>query len=495
MLTQLAHASTCELVNNQGMKPYDMAGKKLSVFWSQEYSGSDLVKEEIRKIEWAKDVNVALYDSGFEREFINVSDDARVDVKFDYRRNRKMTAHHGTSVATIINGDGAYGVTEKANYISLKNVKFAVSYDSEFTRYEESGVYPKVISNSYGWSKSERIKDVSHRADEMGILWFLAAGNDWPTDVSEVEDNSGSILIGSSSPSGLQSSFSQVSENVAILAPADDMQASLDGKGKHTHFGGTSGATPLVAGNAINIASLIPEINKDDYIKLLKNTALISFEKANNIEHGTGLFNGYKAYKVAEKIARICGYSKLDGDISCVRKELDNRLNYIFAAKDISLTNEEILSDDVECDMRKSELKTLRENALLTNHTKHWAALSQIYTSLGYDKNAEFFNNMAQKFEMSPSLLEELEKNGLLSISKERYFDSYTRYQYLFGYKYQIGLASLLTHDSNVSGYWTSSYLIRYGENLDQRVVEYLKASLKYAPEDVKEDIEAVIYQ
>jgi hypothetical protein len=495
ILSQLVHASSCELVNNQGIAPYEMGGKKLSVFWSQEYSGSDLVKEELKKIEWAKNVKVALYDSGFEREFINVADEVRVDQKFSTRRNRKMTGHHGTSVANIINGPGSYGVSEKADYLVLKNVRFTVAYKTEFGKYEESGVFPKVISNSYGWSNSEDVKEVSLRAAEKDILWFLAAGNDYPTNVAPVEDTSGSILIGSFAPSGLQSSFSQISENVAILAPADDMQASIDGKGKHTNFGGTSGATPLVAGNAINVASLIPELNKEDYIKLIKNTALISFEKANDLEFKTGLFNGYKAFKVAEKIAKLCGYQQSKNDIECVRRELDNKLNYIFAAKDVTLSNQEILSDEADCGLRKSQLRALRENALLTNHSKHWEALSEIYKSLGYDKNAEFFTNMAEKFEMSEALRERMEKNALLSISNERYFDSYTRYQEMFSYKYQMGLASLLTHDKNVSSYWTSSYLVRFGQKLDQRVVDYLKASLKYAPEEVKEYIEDVIYQ
>jgi len=492
--SQIVLSNECVLINNGDQQAYKFGQQKLSVFWSQQYSGSDLVKEEIRDISWAQEkVNISLFDGGFERDHINVSAEVTVDPKFSSRR--KLTGHHGTSVANIINGPGQYGVTERANYISLRNVRFASTIKSEFEKYSETGVYPEVISNSYGWSDNELIQHYSRVAEDEGVFWFLASGNDHPKDVAEVENDSGAILIGSYAPSGLQSSFSQISENVVVLSPADDMQASIDGKGEHTEFGGTSGATPLVAGHAINIISLLPELTKNEYIHLLKKTSLKSFEQVNMDPSMPGLFNGYKSFKVALKIASHCRAIENELDSECVSREILNEDNYIFGSDSNSVTYEQIMNSGFPCRDRKSAFKELRKRTLLTSGHTEWKTLKDVYLALGYEKNAEFAKNMEKGFTFNAELKQEMEKNALLSVGNQRYFDSYFRYDQLFGYKYQMGLASMLVFDTSVDAYWVSSFLIRFGKNLDQRVVEYLKSSLKYAREEVVADIEAIIYQ
>ena len=487
IVSQFSYAASCKLVDNQGLDPYEMGGKKLSVFWSQEYAGTDLVREEMKLIDSGNDVDFAIYDSGFEKEYINLKSEIDVDIKYSGRG--KLTGHHGTSVANIINGKAPYGVSDRVNYIALKNVKLTSTYRQEFKKYEKANSYPKIISNSYGWSKSQDIKDISLRADELGILWFLAAGNDYPMAIADVEDTSGTILIGSYAPSGLQSSFSQVSKNVAVLAPADDMQATIDGKGLHSEFGGTSGATPLVSGTAANIVSLLPMIDRTEFIKLLKISSLKSYEQAHNIENNPGLFNAYKAVHIARKISLICE------TLECIRVELDNEDNRIFEAIETDLSISEILSDESDCSKRKKALKNIRRNSLLLNSKSSWTKLKTVYEALGYSKNAEFYENMAEAFIPSKELKKRMEDNAIALLKQDRYFDSYMRYQESFGYKYQFAVASLLVNDTSLSGYWLSEYLMRFKDNLDQRVEDYLKASLKFASEDVKQDILSVIYR
>lgn len=487
-----SQASSCQLVADSGQAPLVLGKKKLSVFWSQEYSGSDLVKSEMAKIPWASDVKVALYDSGFEREFINVSDDIRVDKKNATRR--VMVGHHGTNVANIINGPSHYGSTDKADYMALRNVYFSRVYVEEFEKYQESGIYPRVISNSYGWSNSLEIQEQSFKARDNNVMWFLAAGNDYPTSISEVEDNSGAILVGSYAPSGLQSAFSQISDNVVILSPADDMQASIDGKGRHNHFGGTSGATPLVAANAINIISILPEIRIDQYTSLLKKTALPSFEQVNEDKNAPGLFNGYKAFRVAFKVATKCQNKLVSQDKQeCVELELNNDENYIFSSSQIN--TDSIYDESAGCEERKAHLMLLRKKTLLENRAEDWQKLAQFYTHYGFEKNAEFAHHMARGFQLDNTLRKELQDSAIAVLKEERFFDSYFRYQHYFDKKYQLSLASMLVHDPKLSPYWLSSFLVRYGENLDPTVVDYLNHSLKYAREDVVEYIYDVLYR
>ncbi|WP_372652219.1 S8/S53 family peptidase [Halobacteriovorax sp.] len=472
------HAIECRLVNNQGHQPISLSGKKLSVFWSQEYAGTDLVKEELDNIPWAKRVNVSVFDSGFEKEFINISQTTKVDSSFIIR-NRKMTAHHGTSVANIINGNNSYGVSNKVDYLGLRNVKYSAMYGSEFNRYEKIKKYPKIISNSYGWQNTERTRELSLMAKERGILWFLASGNDYPLEISEVENNSGALLVGSHAPSGLQSSFSQVSENVITLAGGDDYQASIDGKGEHTNFGGTSGATPLVAGSIVNIASLIPNITYEQTKKLIKKTNLPSFETNKNYTYSPGIFNAYKAYRVAKRIALACLYNIDSKDSDCVSKQLDNDENFDFRDQvQILPSKDDILNSELSCEQRQKEFKRLRKISLLLDSPQIWGELDSIYTKIGYTKNSEYYSNLKNRFRLSHTVISQMERGALSAINDERYFEAYFRYQDYFSDDYQVQLSKALVLDKKISKYWIVHFLTELKSPLLPSVRSYLERSL-----------------
>lgn len=489
-ISATTYASNCSLVENQGIEPNTILGKKLSVFWSQEYSGADLVKKDLSELNLEKKVLVTIFDSGFEEEFIKTSSRTVVDSAY-MRRSRRVTAHHGTSIANIINGDGLYGVSNNVEFLGLRNVKVSYTYKREFERYEKNGVYPKIISNSYGWSNTELIKNLSLKASDNGILWFLASGNDFPKPISEVENSSGAILIGSHSPSGLQSLTSQVSENVITLAGGDDYQASIDGKGSHTNFGGTSGATPIVAGSAANIASLLPSISKSQFIKLIKKTNLTSFEVNNRLDYAPGLFNAYKAFRVARNIALKCIGQN---ENSCVTSELDNPLNYTFdeliAASPLT---EDILNKERECSARKRDLESLRKNSLLIDSPILWERLESIYKVLGYHKNSEFYGNLKTRFELTRIQIMQMEIGALDSIKNEQFFSPYFRYQEFFSEGYQKDLVKMLIENNKFNKYWITHFLVDIKEYLTDEVISLLKDSRSGASLDLQNYINEVL--
>lgn len=490
-----SYAIECNLVNNQGIEPNTISGKKLSVFWSQEYAGTDLVKEELETIPWSQRVNVTIFDSGFEKEFINLSDTTQIDSSFIIR-NRKQIAHHGTSVANILNGKGPYGVSNKVDYLGLRNVKYAAMYGSEFKRYNTINKYPKVISNSYGWKNYEETRELSLLAKDKDILWFLASGNDFPLPISDIENNSGAILIGSHAPSGLQSSFSQISNNVITLAGGDDYQASIDGKGEHTNFGGTSGATPLVAGSIVNIASLIPNITYEQTIKLIKKTNLSSFESSNQLEYNPGIFNAYKAYRVAKSIALECLYNVDSKDSQCVSNELNNEKHFNFSDRiETAPLKRDILNEQLSCIHRKEKLNSLRKLSLLIDSPILWERLESIYMTLGYQKNSEFYKNLKTRFKITNFQIEEMERGALDSLKEERYFEAYFRYQDYFSEDYQTLLAESLVKDNNISKYWIVHFLTELKKPLSSSVRNYLEDALVGADSELTDYIQQILNQ
>jgi len=486
-------ATECRLVNNQGIKPNIISGKKLSVFWSQEYSGTDLVKEEIESVSWAKNVYVSVFDSGFEQEFIKISKNTKVDSSF-FTRNRKPIAHHGTSVANIINGKGLYDVSNKVEYLGLRNVKFSAVYGSEFKRYETIGIFPKIISNSYGWKDYEAISNLSISAKEKNILWFLASGNDYPLPISDIENYSGALLVGSHAPSGLQSSFSQISNNVITLAGGDDYQASIDGNGKHINFGGTSGATPLVAGSIVNIASLIPNITYEQTKKLIQKTNLPSFESSNGFINNPGIFNAYKAYEVAKKIAEHCQNNENPNNENCISEELLDEDNYNFNNRIQYAPNEnDILDKSISCEQRQENLKELRRISLLINTPTLWEKLETVYNKLGYTKNSEYYKNLKNRFEITSDLILEMEQGALNALKNERYFEAYFRYQDYFSDNYQIQLANLLITEQSPSKYWVTHFLKELKGPLSSTVRNTLEKALTKVDSELAEYIKQVL--
>ncbi len=399
--------------------PVAILGEKLSPLWAQEYSGSDLIREDLAQLE-ATSIPLAVIDLGFEADHIQLSrghEDIHIPPQMNGRRT--MRAHHGTSVVNLLTGPNDIRVTDKAVLINLTAAIASSMYAYMIRGFERDAHYPRVVSNSLGWT-SESIVEVVNGAVDKGVLWFLAAGNAFPEPVRKHEIESKALLVGSYAPSGLTSFESQNHRDMLVLAPANEELLTIDGYGKRHNFGATSGATPIVAGTVINLLSVLPILDKESVVKIIKKTAFKSVENKLGFKEMPGLLNGYLAYRVVKRLRDNCGQS-----LPCVKKEIQNSQTFSF-----SVTQE--LESTVNCHAFKKGrsqkvLKELRRLSFLKSRF-HQRETACAYEVLGLKKNAEFFRFLANE---NPNL-REMEDKALEAIKQNLFQVSYYRYTPLY---------------------------------------------------------------
>ncbi|WP_235046135.1 S8/S53 family peptidase [Bdellovibrio bacteriovorus] len=380
---------------------------RLTPYWAQEYIGADLVKEEMRQMPNLPRVPMAVYDVGFEKEHINLAFDIPVDRAMN--GNRPIKGHHGTSVAALINGKGMVSVSEFVNYVQLKKVSPAVFYFGAVRELKELPVKPQVISNSMGWT-SESVLELATEVDQMGIIWVMAAGNDHPSEIVEHERVAPVISVGSYSPRGLQTLSSQESDQLDILAPADEYQAAIDGNGQEILFGETSGATPLISGSIANARALIPSLSRAQVEALIKRTAIRSFHSLYSEKNKAGLFNAYRFFRVVQRLHAACG-----SNASCVQVQMDSRQNYLFEGKSLSPRIQSVCQSKHA--LAKAEINSLRAQYLLNaEQTAYARLLSCAYRNEGYSINADYYENVALIHENPKALQNKIQTQAVQAV-------------------------------------------------------------------------------
>ena len=136
-------------------------------------------------------------------------------------------------------------------------------------------------------------------------IWVNSAGNSFPhyfsSTMKQIKDKV--IVVGSADPGGFPSIFSQADESVDILAPSDHFIRSIDADGKLVKFSGTSGAAPLVSGVLADVKAILPDLTRDDAVKMLQLTATNTSINEVSRVNGAGVLNHYKMLRVAQRIA------------------------------------------------------------------------------------------------------------------------------------------------------------------------------------------------
>jgi len=388
--------------------------------WAQEYIGVDLIKAELNKMDDKSLIKAAVFDLGFEADYISLNRALEVPPQMNGRRT--MRAHHGTSVVNILNGPE--GITQMMDLMSLRAITYQSFYAYSFRHYEQNQSYPKVISNSLGWSK-ESIRETVELAHSKDILWFLAAGNDYPNPVRELEINSKALMVGSFSPSGLTSLESQNHPDLLILAPANAELWTINGSGEPHLFGATSGATPMVAGTVINILSLVPTLKREDIKSLLQLSSFKSAENKLGKQNYPGLLNGFKAFSVAKKVKEICSHE--EDKSQCHSRELKDISNYQFKTR-LQVTCDDILNSSCDGAKRKELINRVRTKAFLGNKDA-MKVLNCGYKGLGFLKNAEYFKFLSE--DVLP--IETMKEKAQSALNQDIYQISYYRYLSQYG--------------------------------------------------------------
>jgi len=396
--------STCEIVPHFSGKQFaqylypekgDAELKGLSALWTQEYTGSDLLHEELITLNLEYPSNlIAILDN-------------------DWGHN-----NHATGVMNLMASELPTALLPPIE-LQFYQGNWLGDYGAVAERSEKSGIYPMYINNSmtwgdlevpfFGWLNSLSVYSSFERLSKGNSLAVVCAGNKGMDKISEAQKISASeklnlILVGSSNPYGFVSSFSQYAPTTAILAPGDYYQSSANHDGTLMKFGGTSGSTPEVTATLAAFTAITGvQLSRDEARALLSKTALIAPDSYYHLTtKNVGLLNSYKIGKVAIRLKDVC--SRMDAPIDCIHKNIFNNAFYNFAksetlASDLSKFSCGVIKRESDptfssCEKRDA-LKNIRANALLTGHPALFNELACIYRSLGYSVNASYFETLS----------------------------------------------------------------------------------------------------
>jgi subtilisin family serine protease len=252
----------------------------------------------------------------------------------------KKDESHGTHVAGIIaaernNNKGVNGVANNVKIMSVRAVPNGDEYDKDVAlaiRYAvDNGA--KVINTSFGKyysPHSDWVRDAIAYAGQKDVLIVNAAGNEgidldkkdvYPNDAigTGLEVANNFITVGSLDPvygSKMVSGFSNYGKiNVDVFAPGEDIYSTFP-ENEYESIGGTSMASPAVAGIAALIRSQYPNLTATQVKQIIVDSGLPLTTKvivggdANNVQSFNVLSksgriaNAYNALIMAEKISK-----------------------------------------------------------------------------------------------------------------------------------------------------------------------------------------------
>jgi hypothetical protein len=360
--------------------------KRLTPLWAQEYTGSDLLREEMLAAGLSlRPGTVGVWDS----------------TPYD----------HGKKVCNLIAGPTLASVVpsqEALDYIEVSASEGSVSYLDEAQSCLQKKNCPNYINNSMHWPVAD-VPFSAVKALKSQSLFLLIAGNNFNSfhlDVEELKVKAarefGSLVIGSSDPFGFPSYFSESHEVVSVLAPSNAELLTYGSSNVPRSFGGTSGATPEVTGALAAFTTITGyALSGLEAKNLLAKTAIPAISNYFNPKvHGPGLLNTYRIGAVAFRIRKNC----LNKGASCVRAMLTKSSTYRFPKTDLSQAwkafpgceaHSAVVSESSEfkdsCEGRQA-LKEIRRSVLLNpDQPEVWQGLGCIYQSQGYLANAEYY--------------------------------------------------------------------------------------------------------
>lgn len=395
----LARISSCSLADQSA--PSRLKG--LSPFWAQEYIGADLAGNAMKSIKGLRATKVANLDGGFERESLRTEVDPGIDWNSPNLKGAQ-NKDHGTPSSNLIGAPFPVGVGRKVILGPLVNIyppvgSILAGADQVIER-KPALVNLEIHTLSYlskhfgGYDQdTELTKTVLRRMADTSIV-VATAGNHYPHGSAgdRPARDLGLLLVGSMNPKGWISDFSDESEDVTVLAPADHYQTSIGLGGKFSPFGGTSGAAPLVTGALSNVLSVLPELNREEAKILLERTALSN--AATTVppnRNGAGMLNALKLVEVAKRL-------KQRGWPAQRAKLLQDPGLYDFTAeagKLSALAKEKLRSGN--CSMRRKGLEEARSAFLLNQDPLARSLLIETYDKEAFPVNAQFYRNFQRE--------------------------------------------------------------------------------------------------
>lgn len=285
----------------------------------------------------SSEIRVVVHDSGVDITHPDLQDNIGPGWDFDNDDNNASNENgpHGTACAGIIaaclNQEGVVGIAPNCKIIPLRAAG-AHTFITWAKTFEWAAQHGDIVSCSWTISPnntlSRAIRDVINNGrNGKGTPVFCATGNDYDNQIKYPASMAETIAIGASTNIDRRSEYSNYGEGIDFVAPSSggsrriettDIQSSFGYNTNagtvgdyceaenHTGFGGTSAATPLVAGVAALMLSVNPNLTAKDIRDILRETAVkidsdnVTYDEEGwNNEYGYGRIDAYLAVKAA----------------------------------------------------------------------------------------------------------------------------------------------------------------------------------------------------
>ena len=295
-------------------------------------------------------VTVALIDNGFDLTHPDLKD--KVYKPYDVWANSSSILQgdtrytHGTPCASVAiaasNGQGIVGAAPAARFMPVSGTSFSVrDTETMFDYCIKNGA--DIISCSWGpTDTSQRLNALKEAAiakaakegrNGKGCVILFAAGNEDLDYLNFYAAHPDVIAVGATTSLDEHASYSNRGKELSVCAPSNgDGQWPIiaarawwdpglsgetgeyrfwrDGRSRgdlYKHFGGTSSATPLVAGICALILSANPDLTAREVKEILQSTAdkigqSYEYTGGHSLKYGYGRVNADKA--VAEALRR-----------------------------------------------------------------------------------------------------------------------------------------------------------------------------------------------
>lgn len=266
---------------------------ELRTSWARELSGQDLAAEDLSKIQRIQ-AQVGAIDTGFFQE------ELASDRFVAGARPAGKQDSHGTGVVNTIldHSSDQVDISALFTWEELYDVEsFKAKVDALGSR------LPQVMNISFSLGSLDSVHQSFEYLASKGVILIASAGNAGGQELDLNNQRFPGIVVGSISPFGVASDYSQAGAAVDILAPTDYFLNVNFGRGHSGAAMGTSFSAPQVTAAIAEIKSILPEISPSEIEILLKQTAIRTIQSQTGL-HGAGMLNVVKMVAVAERLKK-----------------------------------------------------------------------------------------------------------------------------------------------------------------------------------------------
>lgn len=287
-----------------------------------------------------KGITLADCDSGWYTSETDINPNLILDQRYDladknnpFKVDDGNFVTHGTSVAAILvgalDGKGTNGIAFDSKLVPLQNFNYSSTLDT-IPKEEATArcvlraitiqsVRVVVLENQTAGGSSETFagtRAAVRLALASGVTIVSAGGNYTKELTIEQGDDTGSIIVGAVDPDGKKSGFSNFGKRVSVAAYGRDLKTLEGPNGALGSFGGTSGATPQVAGLVALMLEVSPKLTPAQIKTILEKTRSTN---ADNKDVG-GMVNFVGALDEAAKARSVV--SRMADDQARLRRKV-----------------------------------------------------------------------------------------------------------------------------------------------------------------------------